>query len=123
MSTGSIFSHKGWNRLVIIVAATYIIVIACLVFHERSTINVFDQFDSRPGGYVFWAWSASAFLDTGAHRLVPRIGFIIQAMLFPPIAFAAIVYSILWIQRGFRMSRQSSPMIETHEHKGDFKEP
>src|SRR6266702_1264621 len=105
----SIFAHKGWNRLVIVAAATYIIVIACLVFYERSTINPFDQFENRrPAGYVFWRWSASTYRDgsVDAHWLVPRVGVVTEAMLLPPIAFAAIVYSILWIHRGFRMSRE-----------------
>ena len=102
----SVFAHKGWNRLVIVVAVTYMITIACFVFYERSTINVFDQFDSRASGYVFWGWSASAYLGSGAHRLVPRTSFIAKAMLLSPIAFAAIMYSIFWIHRGFRMSRR-----------------
>ena len=104
----SIFAHKGWNRLVIVLAVAYIILIACIVFYERSTINVFDKFDHRPEGHVSWGWSASTYLDTGAYRLVPRAAFITEVMFLPPIAFAAIVYSILWIHRGFRISRQPS---------------
>jgi hypothetical protein len=118
MSTGSIFSHRGWNRLVIVIAATYMIVIACLVFHERRTINPFDQFDNRrPSGYVFWHWSASTYKDghVNAHWLVPRVGVVIEAMLLPPIAFAGVVYSILWIHRGFRLSRQSSPVTRAEK--------
>jgi hypothetical protein len=80
----------------------------CLVVHERGTINVFDQFDRSPAGYVFWGWSASAYLDTGKYRLVPRVGFISEVMFLPLIAFALIVYSVLWIHRGFRMPRHPS---------------
>jgi hypothetical protein len=72
----SIFSHKGWNRLIIVVTAAYMIVIACLVAYERSTINVFDQFDHRPAGYIYWGWSASAYLSTSQYHLQPRVSFI-----------------------------------------------
>jgi hypothetical protein len=106
--TYSVFRHTGWNRIVIVVAVIYIIAVAFLVIREHSRINVFDQFDRFPLGYTFWAWSASAFLDTGEHRLVPRIGFISEVMFLPPIAFAFIVYSGLWIYQGFRVSRQPS---------------
>ena len=104
----SVFRHTGWNRIVIVVAVTYIIAVASLVIREHGSINVFDQFDRFPRGYTFWAWSASAFLDTGEHRLVPRIGFISEVMFLPPIAFAFIVYSGMWIYQGFRTSRQPS---------------
>jgi len=104
----SIFSHKGWNRVVIVVAAAYVIVIACLVAHERSTINVFDQFDHRPAGYAYWGWSASAYVSTAQYHLRPRVGFIAELMFLPPLAFAVIVYSTLWIYRGFRLSTQTS---------------
>jgi hypothetical protein len=103
----STISYKGWNRLVIVVAVAWIIVVACLVIHERSTINVFDQFDHQPAGYVYWVWSAKAFL-TGGHRLMPRVSYIAEVMLLPPVAFAFLVYSTLWICRGFRPSGHSS---------------
>jgi len=47
---GSVFGHKGWNRLVIVIAVAYMIVTACFVFYECSTIHVFDQFGSRDTG-------------------------------------------------------------------------
>ena len=99
----SIFSHKGWNRLVVVLAAAYIVVIVCLVIRERSTINPFHQYDLRlPHVYTSWSWSASAL------RLQPRVDFIAEVMFFPPVALALAVYSVLWIHRGFRLSRQSS---------------
>ena len=104
----SIFRHKGWNRLVVIVALAYVMVVAFLIVRERTGINVFDQFDRPPPRYAFWGWSASAFLDTGEHRLVPRASFISAVLLLPPVAFAFVVYSVLWIHRGFRASRQLS---------------
>jgi len=104
----SVFSHKGWNRLVIVVAAAYMIVIACLVAYERSTINVFDQFDQKPKGYTYWGWSASAYLDRSQHRLEPRMSFIAEVAFLPPLAFALVVYSILWIYRGFHISKITS---------------
>jgi hypothetical protein len=107
-SQRNVFSHAGWNRLVIVVAVAYVIVVACLVIRERSTINPFDQFDHWPPGYVFWRWSAKAFLDTGEHHLVPRVGFIAKVMFLPPLAFALLVYAALWIYHGFRISGRSS---------------
>jgi hypothetical protein len=93
MSTHSLFSHKGWNRLVAVVVAAYIIVIASLVVHERSTINTFDVFDQLKPNYVFWGWSATAFLDKGKRVLKPRTGVIAEVMLLPPLAFVAVVYA------------------------------
>ena len=104
----SIFRHKGGNRLVVIVALAYIIVVAFLIVRERTGINVFDQFDRSPPRYTFWGWSASAYLDTSEGLLVPRYGFISAVLLLPPMAFAFVVYSALWIYRGFRVSRQPS---------------
>ena len=99
-----VFSHTGWNRLVIVVAVAYIIVVACLVIYERSTINVFDQFDRRLAGYVFWGWSTEAFLNDEYH-LVPRMGFIAKVRFLPPLAFALLVYAARWIIAGFRTKK------------------
>ncbi len=88
----------------VVLCAAYLIVIAFLVIHEHSTINVFDQFDKTPHRYQFWVWSPQGAPSASEHHLRPRIGFITALMILPPLALAAGIYSALWVYRGFRTS-------------------
>ena len=104
------FAHKGWNRLVIVLCAAYLIVIVFLVIYERTTINHFDQFDKTPPDYQFWVWSPPGMPSASEHHLKPHFEFIAALITLPPLALAAGIYSVLWVYQGFR-----------HRHKPDNK--
>jgi hypothetical protein len=92
---------KGWNRLVIVVCSAWCLFVLFAIIHEYLGINIYEQFvDRSPSRYDFWHWYP--YIDASSYKLVPKIGYISMVMFLPPLIFGGVVYSTLWVFRGFR---------------------
>jgi len=98
---------RGWNRLLIVLSAIYVLSVGAAVVSEKRAINIFEQFDTVPKNHQFWEWSPprwSPMDHLSDSRLSLKAEVVALIVLIPPLALFGLVHSSLWIYRGFKQS-------------------
>lgn len=93
----------GWNRLLAVLCGIYLIVLVVGIAGERNRINVFDQFDTSPPQYQFWSWSDFVSKNSELRALRLNVGVSALFAVVPPALAFALLHSVFWVIRGFRI--------------------